>query len=289
MTVYLRSFTFPDADAEWRFRMDEKKTCYTTMYPFGVLSALGVEQLSFAPITILYGGNGCGKTTALNVIAERLLLDRDAPYNRSNFFEDYVRLCSFQKDKTIPLGSRIITSDDVFNYMLDVRSLNQGIDRKKEELFEDYYEARHSALKISSLADYDALKKQNSARRKTMSSFVREQVQENVREQSNGESASWYFEQRLGMDALYLLDEPENSLSPEKQLALKSYLEESARYAGCQLIISTHSPFLLAIAGAKIYDLDARPARVRRWTELPAVRQTYEFFKKYKNEFEDDD
>ena len=46
-------------------------------------------MLDFESVTILYGGNGSGKTTVLNVIAEKLGLERDTLYNRSNFFEDY--------------------------------------------------------------------------------------------------------------------------------------------------------------------------------------------------------
>ena len=51
------------------------------------------------------------------------------------------------------------------------------------------------------------------------------------------------------------------------------------------MIISTHSPFLLALKGAKIYDLDASPVTVRKWTELENVRTYYEFFKKNEKNF----
>ena len=107
-----------------------------------------------------------------------------------------------------------------------------------------------------------------------------------VREQSNGESAMFYFRQRIEADAVYLLDEPENSLSPKKQIELAAWLEETARYMGCQLIISTHSPFLLAMAQAKIYDLDARPADIKQWTELDNVRAVQAFFARHKEAFE---
>lgn len=285
--IYLESVAFPDADAEWSFRMSVKRTCYNTMYPFGVLTAAGLSRLDFEPITILYGGNGSGKTTALNVIAEKLRLLRETPFNRSNFFEDYVELCGVSLENPVPLESRIVTSDDVFDYMLGVRSLNEGIDRKKEELFDEHTTARHSSVRVRSLDDYDALKRQNSARRRTQSSFVRDQLMDNVREQSNGESASFFFRQRVREDALYLLDEPENSLSAARQIELTDFLEESARYAGCQLVISTHSPFLLSMRGAKIYDLDARPATLKKWTELESVRTYYDFFRRHRTAFEE--
>ena len=109
---------------------------------------------------------------------------------------------------------------------------------------------------------------------------------ENVREQSNGESADFYFKQKIESDALYLLDEPENSLSPTKQAEFANYLQESARYMGCQLIISTHSPFFLAMERAKIYDLDARPADIKKWFQLESVRAYYDFFARHKDAFE---
>lgn len=283
--VYLDSITFPNEDEEWAFRLSVKRTCYNTLYPFYVLPKAGLERLDFEPITILYGGNGSGKTTILNVVAEKLGVQRGAPYNRSNFFEDYVRLCRARLEAPIPAHSRIVTSDDVFDYMLSIRSLNEGIDRKKELLFDEHYDARHSTFRVRTLEDYEALKKRNSARRKTQSAFVRGQLMENVPEQSNGESASFYFKQRIEADALYLLDEPENSLSAAKQIELAEFLEESARYMGCQLIISTHSPFLLAMKRAKIYDLDARPADVKQWTRLENVRAYHDFFSRHGVEF----
>lgn len=77
--IYLSEFEFPSYDEEYAFRLDKvKRTCYNTMYPFFVLSAHGLERLDFAPVTIFYGGNGSGKTTALNVIAQRLGLVRRA-------------------------------------------------------------------------------------------------------------------------------------------------------------------------------------------------------------------
>jgi predicted ATPase len=63
------------------------------------------------------------------------------------------------------------------------------------------------------------------------------------------------------------------------------FIEDSARFFKCQFIISTHSSFLLSLHGAKIYDLDENPVRVKRWTELENVRTYYEFFKEHDKEF----
>ncbi|MCM1065087.1 MAG: AAA family ATPase [Eubacterium sp.] len=283
--IYLSHFQFPGREREYDFTMKLKRTCYDTVYPFLILSEHRLKMLDFEEVTILYGGNGSGKTTALNVIAEKLGLVRDTLYNRSNFFEDYTGMCSCETVRAIPKNSRIITSDDVFDFMLNLRSINDGIDRKREELFEDYQEAKYSRFQMRSMEDYETLKKVVSARRSTQSKYVRDHLQDNVREHSNGESAFLYFADKIKEDGLYLLDEPENSLSPEKQQELLRFLEDSVRFFHCQFVIATHSPFLLSMKGAKIYDLDEETVDVKRWTELGNVRAYYDFFKKYEREF----
>ena len=194
-------------------------------------------------------------------------------------------MCHMQLESEIPPDSRIITSDDVFDYMLNIRNLNEGIDQKREELFGEYLDVKYSQFQMRSLADYEQLKKVNLSRRKTQSRFVRGRLMDNVREYSNGESAFKYFTEKIGENGLYILDEPENSLSPKRQIELRKFIEDSARYFGCQFIISTHSPFLLAMAGAKIYDLDTKPVDVKHWTELENVRTYFDFFKAHMDEF----
>ena len=285
--IYLNRFFFPDGDRDFDFRRAEKRTCYTTYYPFHVLSARGLTELEMDHITVLYGGNGSGKTTALNVIAEKLGLRRDAPYNRSNFFEQYTALCDFEARRPVPKESCIITSDDVFDFMLDLRVLNEGIDRKREEMFEEYIDNQHREFRLRSIHDYEQLKAVNLARRATQSAYVRKRLPPNAREQSNGESAYAYFTARIGENALYLLDEPENSLSPERQMELARFIEEAVRFFDCQFLIATHSPFLLAMKDARVYDLDASPVQAKKWTGLPGIRAYYEFFKKYRAAFEE--
>lgn len=284
--IYLSHFEFPDIEWEYSFVMSQKRTCYDTFYPFYVLSKNRLSMLDFEPVTVLYGGNGSGKTTALNVIAEKLELPRDTLYNRSNFFGDYTKECFYEIKAPIPPDSRIITSDDVFDFMLGLRAINDGIDKRREELFEEYLGAKYSHFQFKSMADYEQLKKVNYARGNSQSKFVRKNLMDNVREHSNGESAFLYFSDKIKDNGLYLLDEPENSLSPKRQQELLRFLEDSARFFGCQFIIATHSPFLLSMKGAKIYDMDENPVDVKKWTELENVREYYEFFKSREKEFE---
>ena len=284
--IYLNCFTFPTKDMEFDFFMSIHRKCYDSFYPFQVLSTRGFERIDFEPITILYGGNGSGKSTALNVIAEKMGISRDSIYNKSSFFPDYVDRCNLSVETDIPEDSRIITSDDVFDYMLNIRTLNEGIDLKREDLFEEYLDVKYSKFQLESIADYEHLKRVNSSRRKTQSRFVRGELMDNVREYSNGESAYRYFTEKIGENGLYLLDEPENSLSPKRQMELMGFIEDSARFFGCQFVISTHSPFLLAMTGAKIYDLDENPVDVKPWTELENVRTYYDFFRSHDRVFD---
>lgn len=283
--LYLNTFIFPNADMEFDFIIEEKRNCYDSFYPFKILSKNEFERIDFEPITILYGGNGSGKSTALNVIAEKTKINRDSIYNKSNFYSDYVRLCDVYVENDIPDNSRIITSDDVFDYMLNIRNINEGIDEKRDELFEEYLEAKYSSFQMQSIEDYEELKKINNARRRTQSKFVRENLMDNVREYSNGENAFRYFIEKIDENGLYILDEPENSLSPKRQLELVKFIEDSARFLECQFIISTHSPFILAMKGAKIYNLDENPVSIEKWTDLENVKIYYKFFNEHKNEF----
>lgn len=139
--VYLSGFRFPDRAQEanyMAFSPRARQTCYDSYYPFGLFEGRTLPELDFLEITILYGGNGSGKTTLLNVMADALRLYRRAEYNRTPFFDDYARLCEPRTMRPIPTGSMILTSDDVFDYMLDLRALNDGVDMRREQMFADY-------------------------------------------------------------------------------------------------------------------------------------------------------
>lgn len=289
--IYLESFRLPDDEAEENFFQYQKMTCYDSFYPFDVFHRRDCPQWTFSPVTIFYGGNGSGKSTLLNVIAQKLRVKRGAAYNRSSFFEEYVDLCDYELDRrtlSVPAESRIITSDDVFDFLLNLRHLNAGVDASREEMFAEYWrQHKRDDFRLRSMADYEELREIVDARRMTQSKFVRSRLAENVRERSNGESALAFFTEAMKENALYLLDEPENSLSPKLQLELRQFLADSARFYGCQLIIATHSPFLLSLPQAKVYDLDANPPRKAQWTELENVRVYRQFFEEHAGEFED--
>lgn len=185
----------------------------------------------------------------------------------------------------------IITSDGVFDYLLDIRSINDRVGRRREELFEEYSEVRHHSdpkdpWQLRSMEDYDELRRRNEIRHSTRSAYAARRLPNELPGKSNGESAFAHFTQRIKENALYLLDEPENSLSAKLQNELLHFVEDSARFYGCQFVISTHSPFLLSMKGALIYDLDATPVVTKKWTELENIRAYYALFEEHRAEFE---
>ena len=96
------------------------------------------------------------------------------------------------------------------------------------------------------------------------------------------------LEDNIDTDSLYLLDEPEVSLSPQNQVKLAREINKMSKYLGVQFIIVTHSPFMLGILNAKIYNLDTIDFKVQKWNELENVKYFYEFFKERMREFEDE-
>ena len=210
-----------------------------------------------------------------------------------NYVETYLNTCH----------ESLLDDDDIF--------LNPENDKKDIENWIKKNYSVHGNITISEIEKYEVkafagnvLKNSNNisvpigvlthlpydSKRKTMSRYVRDRLgNNNIVEQSNGESALMFWEREIKEDSIYILDEPENSLSAENQLKLKKFIEESTRFYNCQFIISTHSPFLLNLLEAKIYDLDEDGVPSKDWTELPNVKIYYNFFKKHANEFKKND
>ncbi len=281
---YLKTLSLVLDDEETTFIMHQKRTCYNGIYPFKLFPQRQLEEIEFSPITIFYGGNGSGKSTLLNIIAEKLGVIRHSAFSGGAFFGDYVSMCEAECDE-IPGGSQILTSDDVFDYMLNIRYLNDGIDVRREELFEDWLTRKFAKHQLKGLDDYEDWKESYDAKSKSQPQYVRERLMRNVDMHSNGESAMKYFVDHITENALYLMDEPENSLSVSLQKDLCKYISDSARHFRCQFVIATHSPILLSMPDAVIYDLDEVPVRTKQWTDLDNVRMYYEFFEEHRSEF----
>nr|WP_318540291.1 AAA family ATPase [Terribacillus saccharophilus] len=71
--------------------------------------------------------------------------------------------------------------------------------------------------------------------------------------QSHGEAFLSLFQNRFGGKAIYLLDEPEAALSPQRQLTFLRIIHDLEKSGEVQFIIATHSPILLGYPGAEIF------------------------------------
>ena len=273
--IYLKKFELLDNE-DW------------SGYPFHIFLEKELFNIEFDPITIFYGDNGSGKSTLLNIIAETInkdkkVINRRKPLVKSDYFDMYTAKCNYYLENNIPLGSKIIFSEDIFENILSKRIENQEKNKQREELEKQYMQYKYNPINYSSLED---LSISVETRNKTQSKFIKSRIEENAREFSNGQTSLEFFDKELKEDSLYLLDEPENSLSPKFQIELIQLISELSRFFKCQFVIATHSPFLLSIPNAKIYDLDSMPVVTKKWYELENMKIYYNFFKENKSKFE---
>jgi len=283
--VFLKEFTLPDEVQEHFALLNELRIYEGNYYPFGLFSYKSFKNINFEPITIFYGGNGSGKTTLLNVITEKVEASRSGRVDKGMLFRKYAGMCECEIFHRYDCKEfKFITSDDVFDYLLDVRAINSGVNRQKEDLAMGYITTKYG--KKGSFDDYQDLKERVSMRKQSKSQFIRSKlINNNIVEHSNGETALMFWQNEIKDHSVYILDEPENSLSAENQIKLVKFIEESARFYDCQFIISTHSPFILSLKDALIYDLDENPVITKKWNELKNVKVYYDFFKEHEDEF----
>lgn len=313
--IYLERFRFGDCsvkslEAEKELKLGGKRMLENP-YPYNVMEEKGLESLDFAPITILYGGNGSGKSTILNIIANRLRIKRKTPYNITGFMKDFVEFCDYEIDSMWLLDSffdeiddeqaeleiskisKIISSDDIFKSMFDKRLKDRKDIQQTQKYLNRYLELRGSTapppknlkINIETGEGLEELRDEVGIRKKSASRFLDDKLGKLEPNFSNGETALQYlFDEISSEGGLYLLDEPENSMSCKFQLQLAEFLEVSVKLQS-QFIIATHSPFLLAIPNAKIYNLDENPVAIQPWNELENMKIYFDFFDKHKNDF----
>ncbi|MCF0059092.1 AAA family ATPase [Dyadobacter sp. CY356] len=99
--------------------------------------------------------------------------------------------------------------------------------------------------------------------------------------QSHGEAFLAVLTQKLKGNRLYIFDEPEAALSPNRQMSGLVAIDQLFKKRS-QLIIVTHSPILLAYPNAKIYHLDKNGIREMAYEDKPQYQVTKGFLNDYK-------
>lgn len=97
----------------------------------------------------------------------------------------------------------------------------------------------------------------------------------NLHECSHGESFIKLIQNRFTENGLYILDEPEAALSPERQMSLLCLIDELVK-KGSQFIIASHSPILISYRNATILDLNNNLKEVKY--KDTNIYQTYKLY-----------
>lgn len=234
-----------------------------TGFPLG-LPFLRDLELELSPtVTLLAGANGSGKSTLLEALAIECgfpALGRAAPRDDPSLesIRPLARALRLSWNRRTRHGL-FLRAEDVFGFILGLRT-------QREKLEE---ELRAAEVRLEGASEY-ARRLGLGPLRSSIGALV-QRYGENPDARSHGETFLHLFRERLTPGGLYLLDEPEAALSPESQLALVSLLSDAVG-AGSQIVVATHSPLLLALPGAIIYEFEGDRVQSTGWSDLASVR-----------------
>ena len=217
-------------------------------FPYNVAAVRYIESFEFRqPVTFLVGENGAGKSTLLEALMNKY--ERPDPYAHGMLY-DYAEAKTFVND----LPDNLLLEEPE-------HPLRRFFFRA-ETFFEQ-------AEKTDAKADREEFLYGKSY---TLEAYGGRRLLE----QSHGESFLNTFFNCRGRNTLFLLDEPEAALSPQRQLSLLVRIRELVEQ-DAQLIISTHSPLLLGYPGADIYQIDETGARLVAYEETEHYRLMHYF------------
>lgn len=205
----------------------------------GVVRALLSGPLEFrVPITLITGENGVGKSTFIEALAVGMRLNPEGGSRHANF--------GTVADSVSSLGAAVTL-------------------RRKENPRDAFFFRGESYYNVA--AYYERLGPPPSGVARM----------DDLLKMSHGQGIMAVIERRFHGSGLFLLDEPEAGLSMFKQLELLGKLHHLAEQ-GSQIIMATHSPVLLAIPEAEIWEFDAAGGvQVVDFEEAEAVRAAQEF------------
>ncbi|MCK7488171.1 MAG: hypothetical protein MZU97_23825 [Bacillus subtilis] len=237
-------------------------------YPFDLAMIKQLSKLSLASsVTIFTGENGAGKSTLLELIACKLKLPRIAA--DSNYMEnEFAAIQSAMPSLTLSYVSKpqgfFFRAEDFITY---IRFLEREKAEAQAELkrIDREYEHKSAFAKMMAKSPHGrTIGEIDGMYAKTLS------------EESHGEAYLDFFASRLAPKRLYLLDEAEVPLSAQNQLSLLVLIHNAVK-EGCQFILSTHSPILMAYPEATIYHVDSSGVNQVDYAELPSVALLRDF------------
>jgi predicted ATPase len=210
-------------------------------FPFDVPAVAAVEDMRLdAPVTLLAGDNGTGKSTLVEAVAEAI-----------GFAVEGGEL---QRSGELPAVPRAALDE----------ALEPVLSRTKPRI--GYFLRAESFFNVASYVGSDDLHAPDLSLYGDVP----------LHEQSHGQSFLALASNRFGGEGFYVLDEPEAALSATGAIALIAIVVRAAE-AGAQFVIATHSPILLACPGARIYQLDDDGLGPCAYDDLDAVRLTRGF------------
>lgn len=174
-------------------------------------------------VTFFVGENGSGKSTLLEAIAVAYGFSAEGGTRNYNF-----------------------STYDSHSELHEAIELSKGFQKPVSSYF----------LRAESF--YNVASKAEDYRRDAAMSeayYYRNMGGKSLHNQSHGESFLALAQGSFAPGGLYLLDEPEAALSPQRQLTLLIEIHRLANQ-GAQFIIASHSPILLGVPGAKILSFD---------------------------------
>ncbi len=211
-------------------------------FPFNLPVFHNFERMKFkTPITVFVGENGSGKSTLLKALAVKLNLpaigstdlDSDDTLDEIKYFGENIRT----RWKNKAFKGFFFRAEDYFGFVKRLKNLDKEL---KGDIVDFEKNLSGTGLKLAVGAVYG----QKEALQKKYGDLT--QV-------SHGEGFLQVLQGRLQHEGIYLIDEPEAALSPQRQLALFSLIKNLSENHGCQFIIATHSPILMTIPNSTIY------------------------------------
>lgn len=238
-----------------------------SMFPFGLNCFKKWQNLELtSPVTLFVGENGSGKSTLLEALACAL----GVAATGINLKSEPTMQGARDLGRVLKLKFTIKTRQGLFLRAEDFYTFANSIKNYQKEMNEAAkdFEGRLSGYGLQ-LAKGAVLG----------SSHAYENTYGDLQTRSHGESFLDFFQARLKPKGIYLLDEPEGPLSPERQLALYALIKENVA-KGAQFIIATHSPVLMHFAGAQIISFDKQGLKEVQLADLANL----DFLRRFLNE-----